>query len=201
MKRSKIHIFLSNQKQQFIIWVNNIKTKRFFIKNHSKIIKPLHSQFVPQCCHISKGVSIDKGGRIDCYPILGKTLPQVYIGENTMICFSFTLLCAEKIIIGRNCLIASHVFISDENHGIKINNIPYACQPLITKPIEIGNNVWLGEKVIVLPGVHIGENSIIGAGSVVTNNIPENSIAVGNPAHVIKKWNAKKKDWEPSEGQ
>lgn len=55
------------------------------------------------------------------------------------------------------------------------------------KPIEIGDNVWIGGNVVVLPGVKIGNNSVIGAGSVVNKDIPENTIAVGNPCRSIKK--------------
>ena len=55
------------------------------------------------------------------------------------------------------------------------------------KPIEVGNNVWIGGNVVVLPGVKIGDNCVIGAGSVVVKDIPENSVAVGNPCKVIKK--------------
>lgn len=55
------------------------------------------------------------------------------------------------------------------------------------KPIEVGNHVWFGGNVVVLPGVKIGDNCVIGAGSVVTKDIPENSVAVGNPCKVIRK--------------
>ena len=65
-----------------------------------------------------------------------------------------------------------------------------------TRPVFIEDNVWIGESVSVLPGVRIGKNSIIGANSVVTKNIPENSIAVGNPARVIKKYNFETSFWE-----
>jgi acetyltransferase-like isoleucine patch superfamily enzyme len=61
--------------------------------------------------------------------------------------------------------------------------------------VRIEKGCWIGEKVIILPGVNIGKRSIIGAGSVVTKSIPEYSIAVGNPARVIKTWNKDKKQW------
>ena len=56
-----------------------------------------------------------------------------------------------------------------------------------TKPIKVGNNAWIGGNVVVLPGVTIGDNVVIGAGSVVNKDIPSNSVAVGNPCNVIKK--------------
>jgi acetyltransferase-like isoleucine patch superfamily enzyme len=61
--------------------------------------------------------------------------------------------------------------------------------------VRIEKGCWIGEKVIILPGVNIGERSIIGAGSVVTKSIPAYSIAVGNPARVIKTWNKDSKQW------
>ena len=67
---------------------------------------------------------------------------------------------------------------------------------LSSKSVIIKDNVWLGEHVSVLPGVTIGENSIIGANSVVTKSIPANSIAVGIPAKVIKQFNFETKRWE-----
>lgn len=197
MAQSKLHIRLGIFRQHFVKWMNNKKTKKFFVKNHSRIYSPLHSQHVSECCHLEGGVTIFDSARIDCYPIPDKPLPEIHIGENTFINYSFTVLCAEKIIIGKNCMFASNVFVSDENHGTAINGGPYLKQPLSTKPVEIGNNVWLGEKVIVLPGVKIGDNAVIGAGSVVTHDIPKNSMAVGNPAQIIKIWNEENRTWEP----
>jgi acetyltransferase-like isoleucine patch superfamily enzyme len=90
---------------------------------------------------------------------------------------------AKSIRIGNNCMFAANVIISDSDwHGIYNRIRPFRC----TKPVTIENNVWLGERVIVNKGVAIGENSVVGAGSVVTKNIPPNSVAAGNPARVIK---------------
>lgn len=109
----------------------------------------------------------------------------------------------ERVEIGNNVLIASKVFITDLEHGSYIGNmndsIPYTIvkdRPLSSKHVKIEDNVWIGELVSVLPGVTIGENSIIGANSVVTKNIPANSIAVGNPARVVKKYNFNTQKWE-----
>ena len=139
--------------------------------------------------HIEIGdrVNICKGARLECYDNYAgqKYFPKFIIGSGTWIGFNFTCLCTDLCEIGKDVLIASNVFLSTENHGIDpMHN--YQAQPLISKSIVIGNNCWVGEKVIILPGVRIGERSIIGAGSVVTKDIPPYSIAVGNPARVIK---------------
>jgi lipopolysaccharide O-acetyltransferase len=100
-------------------------------------------------------------------------------------------------------LIASKVFISDINHGCYSGlpqDSPFSKpndRELSTKPVLIEENVWIGENVCVMPGVTIGFGTIIGAGSVVTKSIPAYSIAVGNPAKVIKKYNLLNKIWEP----
>ena len=72
----------------------------------------------------------------------------------------------------------------------------YQHNPLVVKDVIIEDGVWLGEKTMVLPRVHIGKKAVVGTGSVVTKDIPEYSIAVGNPARVIKKYNFDTGKWE-----
>ena len=107
------------------------------------------------------------------------------------------------IEIGNNVLMASHVFISDNSHGsYKCNfldsdpTVPPAKRNYVTAPIKIGNNVWIGEGVMIMPGVTIGDGCVIGAHSIVNKSIPENTIAVGTPAKVIKQYNFETKHWE-----
>ena len=89
-----------------------------------------------------------------------------------------------KITIGDNVFIAPNVCIITEEHSMvveeRIRGLEY------THPVTIGNNVWICTGALVLPGVTIGDNSVIGAGSVVTKDIPPNSLAVGNPCRVIR---------------
>lgn len=113
-----------------------------------------------------------------------------YIGQRN------TFLVGEDIIIGDNVLMASDICISSENHGTDpMDPKGYAGQSLRLAPVTIGDGCWIGEKVIILSGVKIGEKSIIGAGSVVTKNIPSYCIAVGNPAKVIKKYDLENNSW------
>ena len=75
-------------------------------------------------------------------------------------------------------------------------NTPPNDRNLITKPVSIGNNVWIGENVCILPGVRVGSGCIIGANTVVNKDIPGNCIAAGVPVKIVKEWNDKSKIWQ-----
>lgn len=112
----------------------------------------------------------------------------IEIGDDTGM--SGTSICAAThISIGSGCLIGANVTITDTDfHAIKPENRRYNIrfEDIATKPVRIGNNVFLGAGVIVLKGVTIGDNAVIGAGSVVVGNIPANYVAVGSPARPLK---------------
>lgn len=123
----------------------------------------------------------------------------IYIGKDCYLGFNLSILNAGKIIIGNSVLMASNVLISSENHGMNPElDIPYMNQKLSSNNVKIKDGVWIGQNVCILPGVTIGKKSIIGAGSIVTKSVPDYSIAVGNPAKVIKKYNFKSHRWEKS---
>ena len=105
----------------------------------------------------------------------------IKIGENTTIGNNSIMIASKKISIGKNCMIAPNVHIVDRNHGTKLG-VAYNEQDNIVSEVHIGDNVWIGSGAIVLMGVSIGANSIIGAGSVVTKSFPENSLIMGSPA-------------------
>ena len=129
----------------------------------------------------------------------------ICIGDNVQINDYVHIGAINKITIGDNVIIASKVFISDHNHGeYKVMDakstpdvIP-AMRTLKSKPIHIGDNVWIGELVCILPGVSIGKGSVIGAGSIVTKNVPADCIVAGNPAVIIKEFNKISKLWLPT---
>lgn len=103
--------------------------------------------------------------------------------------------CAE-VTIGDDVMFASNVHITDSLHGFRRVDIPYKYQPLFRiAPVRIGTGSWLGQNVVVLPGVTIGEQVIVGANSVVTRDVPPRSIAVGAPARVVKQWSEEAGGW------
>ena len=123
---------------------------------------------------------------------------NIYIGDNVSINMNCTFVDCNKIIIGNNVLIASNVQLYTSTHPVELSErlVPgwtpesgeYFCRTYAL-PITIGNGCWIGGGVIILPGVSIGNGSVIGAGSVVTKDIPDNSLAAGNPWRVIREIN------------
>ena len=123
---------------------------------------------------------------------------NIYIGDNVSINMNCTFVDCNKIIIGNNVLIASNVQLYTSTHPVELSErlVPgwtpesgeYICRTYAL-PITIGNGCWIGGGVIILPGVSIGNGSVIGAGSVVTKDIPDNSLAAGNPCRVIREIN------------
>jgi len=107
---------------------------------------------------------------------------NIRIGKNVFINLGCTFMDRGGITIGDNAFIAPHVSLITENHGLAADKR----RTLVSKPIVIGDNVWIGANATVLQGVTIGDNAVIGAGSVVTKDVPENSVAAGNPAKIIK---------------
>lgn len=127
------------------------------------------------------GKNVDKTFRLfpPFYTDCGK---NINVGKNVFINACCKFQDQGGIIIGDNCLIGHNVTITTLNHDF----IPEKRQSLSPKSVYVGKNVWIGANVTILPGITIGDNAIIGAGSIVVKNIPANTIAVGNPARVIK---------------
>jgi acetyltransferase-like isoleucine patch superfamily enzyme len=152
---------------------------------------------------LGKGFTCGHGCRIEaCNYGLSKNNLSLRIGDNVEINDFVHISAFSRVDIGDDVLIASKVYISDVNHGnvgdgeVYDISIPHRLQEPHARPIVIEDNVWIGESVCILGGVTIGRGSIIGAMSVVTRSIPPHSIAVGNPAKVIKQYNRESKSWE-----
>ena len=115
--------------------------------------------------------------------------PNIYIGNNVSFGQSCHIGCINKVIISDGVLLGSYVLINDHSHGDThhVSDTRPALRDLISKgEIYIGENVWIGDGVVIMPNVSIGKNTIIGANSVVTKSLPENVIAAGIPAKIIR---------------
>lgn len=109
---------------------------------------------------------------------------NIFIGENFFANFNLTILDEARVTIGDNAFIGPNVSIYTACHPLDSKSRNIGVQ--WAEPVTIGNNVWIGGSVTILPGAVIGDNCVIGAGAVVRGSIPPGSLAVGNPAKVIK---------------
>ena len=123
---------------------------------------------------------------------------KLQLGKNCKIGDNIHFVASENVTVGDGCLMASHIFISDTNHGDGTDSptTPPDDWNLSSNPVKIGNCVWIGEGVAVLPGSEIGDGCIIGAHSVVKGTIPPYTIAVGSPAKVVKQYNFETGLWQ-----
>ena len=112
---------------------------------------------------------------------------NIHSGENVYFNVNCVVLDCAKVTIGKHVLFGPGVQIYTATHPLDAEERKTLES---AKPITIGDNCWIGGGAIILPGISIGDNCVIGAGSIVTKNIPNDSMAVGNPAKVIKKLNA-----------
>ena len=157
-----------------------------FFKIYFKIEKIMNQERIRKMKQLMKKC----GHRVDIHTSCHIMVPQqLEIGDNTSISSFTTIFATYGVTIGKNCLISSNVGISSYNHiQNSINRRIEENQDYkYSKSVRIGDNVWIGMNACILPGIEIGNNSIIGSGSVVTKNIPANEIWAGNPAKFIKK--------------
>ena len=120
-------------------------------------------------------VNIERGASIS---------PLMKIGDNSGV--GIRCVCSGDVTIGANVMMAPECIILTRNHAFDRTDIPM-CQQGVEeeKPVVIGNDVWIGCRAIILPGVHIGNGVIVGAGAVVTKDVPEKCLVAGNPAKII----------------
>lgn len=144
---------------------------------------------------IGSKVFINNKGWLACLPLTGRQNCKLLIGDGTYIGRFCHIYATSKIEIGTKVLIADRVYIADNLHEFKNINVPIIDQGVRqTNEVKIGDGAWLGENVSVI-GASVGKQSVIGANSVVTKDIPDYCVAVGSPARVIKRFSFEKQEW------
>ena len=125
------------------------------------------------------GDNLGEGSRLNA-PIFVNLAENMKIGKNVVIMNGFQCMSAGGLLIEDGVMISLNCTIATNNHDV------YDRMVITCKPVHIKKNAWLGVNVTVLPGVTIGENAVVGAGAVVTKDVPDNAVVVGNPARIIK---------------
>ena len=150
------------------------------LEKREKMLKEMFAE-VGKDCYIEPPLHSNWGGR------------HVHLGNNVYFNFNATLVDDTHIYIGDCTMLGPNVVIATAGHPVLPELREKALQ--YNLPVHIGKNCWLGAGVIVLPGVTIGDNTVIGAGSVITKDIPANVVAVGNPCKVLREINEHDKEF------
>lgn len=149
-------------------------------KKREKLLKEMFAE-IGEGCYIEPPLHANWGGH------------HVHFGKNVYANFGLTLVDDTDIYVGDGCMFGPNCVIATAGHPILPELREKAYQ--YNMSVHIGKNVWLGAGVIVLPGVTIGDNSVIGAGSVVTKDVPANVIAVGNPCRILREIGEKDREF------
>lgn len=150
------------------------KTRPSEQDKREKILKKMFAE-IGDDCYIELPFHANWGGK------------NVHFGNGVYANFNLTMVDDCDIFVGNNVMFGPNVTVSAGTHPIHPELRSKQAQYNI--PIHIGNNVWIGANSVILPGVNIGDNSVIGAGSIVTKDIPSNVVAVGNPCRVLREIN------------
>ncbi len=156
------------------------RTRPTELDRRQALLKELFAE-IGEGCYIEPPFYANHGGR------------HVHFGKNIYANFHLTMVDDTHIYVGDCTMFGPNVTVATAGHPILPELREQAYQ--YNAPVHIGRNCWLGAGVIVLPGITIGDNSVIGAGSIVTKDIPENVVAVGNPCRVLRKINEKDREY------
>ena len=153
---------------------------------HPYIVKPWHIELFGGPISIGSHVTLlgcrDKRTRLTVWSE-DKDIDGISIGNHVLLSPGVRVSASNSISIADSCMLASHAYVTDSDwHGIYDRSLP----PTEKSFVRLEENVWIGDSAIVCKGVTIGKNSIVGAGAVVTSDIPANVVAAGNPARVVK---------------
>jgi acetyltransferase-like isoleucine patch superfamily enzyme len=192
----RLQNFLKRKRAQIYTWM--LRGDAAHIGRGSIVHPPFNSGNI-KTVYIGDNVCINPGGWIQTIRkyAYNRFDSELKIGDGTYIGHRCHVIACGKMIIGKDVTIADNVYITDNLHGFDDMSCGVMPQPLkVPGPVVIEDEVWLGERVCVMPNVTIGKHSVIGANSVVTKDIPPYCIAVGVPARIIKQYNHNKKQWE-----
>lgn len=149
-------------------------------EKRASLLKEMFAE-IGEGCYIEPPLHSNFGGR------------HVHFGKNVYANFNLTLVDDTHIYVGDHTMIGPNVTIASAGHPILPELREKGYQ--FNMPVHIGKNCWIGAGVIIVPGINIEDNTVIGAGSIVTKDIPANSVAVGNPCRVIREINDRDREY------
>jgi acetyltransferase-like isoleucine patch superfamily enzyme len=176
----------------------HVKPGQFASFGHRSAIVPPAVVASPHRIHVGDNVLIhDRAWLSVVESYRGQTFePTLRIGDRTVLGRDTYISCIGSIEIEHDVLAGDRVLIADSYHDYHDPHTAIAYQPMAEpQPVRICTGVLLNVNVSVLPGVTIGARSYIGAGAVVTRDVPPNSVVVGNPARIVRRWDAEREEW------
>ena len=202
--------------KKLLRWQNDLIAKRLAAR-HAKF-KTQPNNFVmdepsrlinPQCMEIGDDVYLGPNSMLNCIVQTPASVmsappgtpvkhydPVIRLGNRVSATGGLQLAACLDITIEDDVLFATNINLTDALHEFSNIDVPYKFQGLWqAAPIKVKRGSWIGQNVVITPGVTVGEMCIVGANSVVNHDIPDYSIAVGTPARVIKKWDPQSNDW------
>ena len=174
------------------------RVHRFGALGAGSIIRPPYTIVSPDRIFIGNDVVIGPNALLSVVARHARQRfsPVLRIGDGTRIGQNFVIGCVAEVTIGRRVLVSSNVYVGDTIHRYDDPTRPVLDQPLAPgRRVTIGDGAFVGINAVVLPGVRIGRNAVVGAGAVVTHDVPAFSVAVGNPARVIKSYDFDARTW------
>lgn len=188
LKKFVLHLMMHPVKTRPRLWLRLLQP--FYLKRGKKsvIYSNVRKDLVPFNQFVLGNHSV-----VESFSTLNNAVGDILIGDNSRIGLGNTLI--GPVTIGCRVNLAQQVVVSGLNHNYESITTPIDEQGINVSAITIQNDVWVGANSTILAGVTIGEHSVIGAGSVVTKDIAPYSVAVGNPARVIKRYNFEQQKW------
>jgi len=193
IKKVVLRLLMPKNQARPRIWVQWLINPIFHKKGKgSRICRRTRMDVLP-----FNGFTLGTNSTIEDFSVVNNGMGAVQIGSGSRIGISNVLI--GPLRIGNNVIIAQNVVISALNHGYQDIHTPIRFQPCTTAEVCIGDDSWIGANAVITAGVKIGKHVVIAAGSIVTKNVPDFTIVAGNPAKVIRQYNATTSRWEKNE--
>ena len=175
-----------------------VHPERFGAFGAGSWVDPPISVYGPHNIYIGDQVTIRSGGFISCPDeFMGERFtPRLTIGDRTHIGRDVTIACMESIEIGVDVYASDRLLFADTFHAYEDPDTPIRDQPMAPpQPVRIGDGTNIGLAAMILPGVTIGRNAVIGAGAVVLRDVPDNAVVVGNPGRIVRHYDHARGEW------